>query len=85
MRRLSFLLFSLSLLLVLLLPAAAQASAKPTFDQAIDQLIAQGYPQAADAHIAAMGTNPGSAFAGPARGPTTRARATSPICCAPPA
>jgi hypothetical protein len=41
-----------------LLPSVAQAASQATFEQAIDQLIAQGYPQAADAHIAAMGTNP---------------------------
>jgi hypothetical protein len=58
MRRLAFSVLPLCLLLLLLLPAAAQAAPKPTFDQAMDQLIAQGYPQAADAHIAAMGTNP---------------------------
>jgi hypothetical protein len=49
------------LLVLLLLPAAAQA--KPTFNQAIDQLFAQGFPQAVDAHLANMpGTNPQLGF-----------------------
>ena len=57
MKRPLFLLIPLCLLL--LLPAAASAKAKPTFDQAIDQLFAQGYPQAVDTHLIAMpGTNP---------------------------
>ena len=57
------LLLSASLLVVLLLPAAAQATPKPTFDQAIDQLFAQGYPQAIDNHLFTMpGTNPQLGF-----------------------
>ena len=41
-------------LLVLLAPAAAQAL---TFDQAIDQLIAQGYPQKIEADLNSFGTS----------------------------
>ena len=58
MRRVAFFVLPLCLLLLLLAPAAAQAAPKRTFDQAIDRLIARGYPQSVDAHIAAMGTNP---------------------------
>jgi hypothetical protein len=42
------------LLLILLAPAAAQA---PTFDQAIDQLIEQGYPQKIEADLNGFGTS----------------------------
>ena len=46
---------------VLLLPASALA--KPTFDHAINQLFARGYPQAVDNHLANMpGTNPKLGF-----------------------
>ncbi len=58
------LLLSALLVVLLLLPAAAQATPKPTFDQAIDQLFAQGYPQAIDNHLFTMpGTNPQLGFA----------------------
>jgi aminopeptidase YwaD len=58
----SFLPLSLLLLcLLLLLPAAALA--KPDFNQAIDQLFANGFPQTVDAHLANMpGTNPQLGF-----------------------
>ena len=47
------------MLVLLLLPLAAQAAPKPTFDQAIDQLFAHGYPQGIDNHLITMpGTNP---------------------------
>jgi Peptidase family M28 len=59
MKRLCLLIVSLVLVL-LLIPslALAKPAPPPTFDQAIDQLFAQGYPQNIDAKIAAMGTNP---------------------------
>jgi Iap family predicted aminopeptidase len=38
------------------MPMTAQA--KPSFNQAIDRLFAQNYPQGIDAHIAALGTSP---------------------------
>ena len=63
MRRLALFVLPLCLLLLLLLPVAAQAAPKPTFDQAIDQLYAQGYPQAIDNHLFTMpGTNPQLGF-----------------------
>lgn len=59
MRRLPFFVLPLCLLLLLLLPAAALAAPKPTFDKAIDQLFAQGYPQGIDTRLISMpGTNP---------------------------
>ena len=63
MRRLAFFVLPLCLLLLLLLPVAAQAAPKPPFDQAIDHLFAQGYPQTIDQHLYAMpGTNPQLGF-----------------------
>ena len=59
MRRLTFLLITACLLL-LLLPAMGQAKPCRTmsFDQAIDQLFARGYPQAINRHLVVMpGTN----------------------------
>ena len=62
MRRFVFVVAPLCLLL-LLLAAVAQAAPKPTFDQAIDHLFAQGYPQAVDNHLFTMpGTNPQLGF-----------------------
>ncbi len=46
----------LCLVVLLLLPAVAQA--RPSFGQALDRLFAQGYPQTVDRHIASLGTNP---------------------------
>jgi len=43
-------------LLVLLIPTAALAA--PTYDQAVDQLLGQGYPQGVDGYLAGLGTNP---------------------------
>jgi Iap family predicted aminopeptidase len=46
-------------LVLLILPAPAVGkSAAPTFDQAIDQLVAQGYPQAIEAYLCSLGTSP---------------------------
>jgi hypothetical protein len=60
MKRLLFLLIPLCLLL-LLLPATAMAST--SFNHALDQLIAQGWPQRVDEHLAYMpGTNPQLGF-----------------------
>ena len=57
MKRLTFLLVAACMVL-LLLPALGQAKAKPSYDQAIDQLWAQGYPQWIDQHLVTMpGTN----------------------------
>ena len=50
-------------LLLLLTAGVAQAAPRPTYDQAIDQLFADGYPQAVDNHLADMpGTNPKLGF-----------------------
>ena len=59
MRRLPFLLLPLCLLL-LLIPAAALAA--PTFDQAVDQLVGQGYPKGIDTYLNSLGTNPDLGF-----------------------
>jgi N-acetylated-alpha-linked acidic dipeptidase len=60
MKRLSFLLIPLCLVL-LLLPASALAST--SFNHALDRLIAQGWPQRVDEHLAYMpGTNPQLGF-----------------------
>ncbi len=50
--------------LVLVAPAASYAQAsRPTFDRAIDQLFARGYPQKVNSHLADMpGTNPQLGF-----------------------
>ena len=47
-------------LLLLLIPSAAQAA--PSYDQAVDQLFAQGYPQAAESYLLSLGTNPALGF-----------------------
>ena len=54
MKRMILLVFSLCLVL-LLLPTAAMAT---RFDQAVDQLVAQGYPQATEDYLCGLGTNP---------------------------
>jgi hypothetical protein len=56
MKRPTFALFLAIAGLSLLVPATALA-ATPTFDQAIDQLMTQGYPQGVDAFIASLGTS----------------------------
>jgi hypothetical protein len=58
-KRLPFLLIPFCLLL-LLLPAAAQAS--PTFNQAVDKLLAKGYPQHIEYYLDSLGTNPDLGF-----------------------
>jgi len=51
--------------LLLLLPAASPAA--PTFDQAVDQLISQGYPQSVENSLNSLGTSPmGFRYAGSA-------------------
>jgi Iap family predicted aminopeptidase len=45
-------------LVLLILPAPAASGPTPSFDQAIDQLVAQGYPQAIEAHLCGLGTSP---------------------------
>lgn len=64
MRKSVPLFLSVIVLASLLLPATAQASPKPSFDQAIDTLYAQGYPQGIDNHLYSMpGTNAELGFA----------------------
>ncbi len=58
MKRMILLVFSLCLVL-LLLPSAALAT---TFDQAVDQLVAQGYPRATEEYLCGLGTNPALGF-----------------------
>jgi Iap family predicted aminopeptidase len=60
MKRLLLLLVSVLVLALLLVPTAAQA--KPSFDQALDQVFAQGYPQTVDSYVASLGTNPQLGF-----------------------
>lgn len=55
MKRFSLLLISLCLLL-LLFPTSALAT--PTFDQAVDKLLAKGYPQFIEEYLCSLGTNP---------------------------
>jgi hypothetical protein len=47
----------LILVLPLLLAPAASAAPPPTFDQAVDKLIAQGYPQQIERSLNSLGTN----------------------------
>lgn len=55
------LVLAMGVLALLLLPASAQA--RPNFDQAVNKLMRQGWPQAVDAHLANMpGTNPKLGF-----------------------
>ena len=59
MKRSHLLALTLGLLVLLLLPvSAAAAGSTPTFDQAVDQLVAQGYPQAVEAYLCSLGTSP---------------------------
>ena len=51
-------LFVLATALVLLVIPTTALATTPTFDQAIDQLFAQGYPQTVDGSIAALGSSP---------------------------
>jgi len=65
MRKFTLVLVSVGLLLLLLSPAAAFAGQAPTYDQAVDQLVAQGYPQAVETYLNSLGTSPlGFRFAG---------------------
>jgi aminopeptidase YwaD len=50
-------LFILVCALLLVLPASGLA-APPTFNQAIDQLVAQGYPQQIETYLDSLGTSP---------------------------
>jgi len=58
MKRSHLLALILGLLLLLLPAAPAAAGPAPTFDQAADQLVAQGYPQAIEAYLCSLGTSP---------------------------
>jgi Iap family predicted aminopeptidase len=49
------------LLAALLAPACSRAD-HPSFDQAVDRLFAQGYPQALEAYFCSLGTNPALGF-----------------------
>jgi hypothetical protein len=52
-----------AVLMLLCAPAAADARSRPSFDKAIDGLIAQGWPQRVNEHLAYMpGTNPQLGF-----------------------
>lgn len=46
-----------ALCVLLLLPAVA-AAATPTYEQAVDRLIAAGYPQGVEDHLCSLGTSP---------------------------
>jgi len=61
MKRSRLLALTLGLLVLLLLPAAPAAARSRltlTFDQAVDQLVAQGYPQTVEAYLCSLGTSP---------------------------
>jgi len=49
------------LLAALLVPACSRVD-RPSFDQAVDRLFAQGYPQALEAYFCSLGTNPDLGF-----------------------
>ena len=53
--------FALLLLAALLAPACSPAD-RPSFDQVVDKLFAQGYPQALEAYFCSLGTNPALGF-----------------------
>ena len=58
-------LLMLALGVAVLLLAAPAVEATPTFDQAVDQLVAKGYPQATETYLTGLGTSPlGFRFAG---------------------
>ena len=64
MRKVTLVLVSAGLLLLLLAPAVLAGPA-PTYDQAVDQLVAQGYPQAVETYLNDLSTSPdGFRFAG---------------------
>ena len=56
-----FLLSFLFLPTLILAPACSPAG-RPSFDQAVDKLFAQGYPQALEAYFCSLGTNPALGF-----------------------
>ena len=59
------LIFALCLVL-LLIPSLAQAS-PPSYDQTVDQLVSQGYPQSIQTYLNSLGTSPlGMRWAGSA-------------------
>ena len=65
MKRPVMLVFALCLVL-LLIPCLAQAS-PPSYDQAVDQLVTQGYPQQIQSYLNSLGTSPlGMRWAGSA-------------------
>jgi hypothetical protein len=53
--------FAPLLLAALLAPACSRAD-RPSFDQAVDKLFAQGYPQALESYFCSLGTNPNLGF-----------------------
>jgi Iap family predicted aminopeptidase len=57
MKRAAFVI-ALALCLSLVLAGPVLAGAAPTFDQAVDQLIAQGYPQGIENYLCGLGTSP---------------------------
>jgi Iap family predicted aminopeptidase len=54
--------FLVPLLLAALLAPACSPAGRPSFDQAVDKLFAQGYPQALEAYFCSLGTNPALGF-----------------------
>ena len=58
MKRRSILLLVGALVLLLLAPAVAQAATSATFDEAVQQLVDQGYPQQVESDLTGLGTTP---------------------------
>ena len=54
--------FLVPLLLAALLAPACSPADRPSFDQAVDKLFAQGYPQALETYFCSLGTNPDLGF-----------------------
>jgi hypothetical protein len=54
--------FLAPLLLTALLAPACSPAGRPSFDQAVDKLFAQGYPQGLEAYFCSLGTNPALGF-----------------------
>ncbi|MCX6570508.1 MAG: M28 family peptidase [Candidatus Aminicenantes bacterium] len=54
--------FLVPLLLTALLAPACSPAGRPSFDQAVDKLFAQGYPQALEAYFCSLGTSPALGF-----------------------
>ena len=57
MKRATILFLFTCALLLLLLPAAAAQAAPPTFGEAVDQLVADGYPQGIEDFLCGLGTS----------------------------